>query len=300
MSELRPYPAPTYRQRLKTAFHYLLPQLAITRTAGWLAERRWGVLTHAVIKTFAACYQINMAEAQKSRAADYASFNEFFIRPLKDGARPINTEPQTLVLPADGRVSEAGVIEAGRLIQAKGHDFTVLELLAGDEALAAEFSDGLFLTTYLSPRDYHRVHMPCAAALRRMIYVPGELYSVNPFLAQHIPNLFARNERLICVFDTEFGTMVQILVGATVTASISTVWAGIINPPRSKSVLQWLYPAEGEGAVRLAKGQEMGAFRLGSTVINLFPQNSIRLNGRLVAGAPVRMGEALGVRADAG
>ncbi|MFP5073697.1 archaetidylserine decarboxylase [Neisseria sp. WLZKY-1] len=300
MSELRPYPAPTYRQRLKTAFHYLLPQLAITRTAGWLAERRWGVLTHAVIKTFVACYQINMAEAQKSRAADYASFNEFFIRPLKDGARPINAEPQTLVLPADGRVSEAGVIEAGRLIQAKGHDFTALELLAGDEALAAEFSDGLFLTTYLSPRDYHRVHMPCAAALRRMVYVPGELYSVNPFLAQHIPNLFARNERLICVFDTEFGTMVQILVGATVTASISTVWAGIINPPRSKSVLQWLYPAEGEGAVRLAKGQEMGAFRLGSTVINLFPQNSIRLNGSLAAGAPVRMGEALGVRADAG
>ena len=300
MSELRPYPAPTYRQRLKTAFHYLLPQLAITRTAGWLAERRWGVLTHAVIKTFVACYQINMAEAQKSRAADYASFNEFFIRPLKDGARPINAEPQTLVLPADGRVIEAGVIEAGRLIQAKGHDFTALELLAGDEALAAEFSDGLFLTTYLSPRDYHRVHMPCAAALRRMIYVPGELYSVNPFLAQHIPNLFARNERLICVFDTEFGTMVQILVGATVTASISTVWAGVINPPRSKSVLQWLYPAEGEGAVRLAKGQEMGAFRLGSTVINLFPKNSIRLNGSLVAGAPVRMGEALGVRADAG
>ena len=300
MSELRPYPAPTYRQRLKTAFHYLLPQLAITRTAGWLAERRWGVLTHAVIKTFVACYQINMAEAQKSRAADYASFNEFFIRPLKDGARPINAEPQTLVLPADGRVSEAGVIEAGRLIQAKGHDFTALELLAGDEALAAEFSDGLFLTTYLSPRDYHRVHMPCDAALRRMVYVPGELYSVNPFLAQHIPNLFARNERLICVFDTEFGTMVQILVGATVTASISTVWAGVINPPRSKSVLQWLYPAEGEGAVRLAKGQEMGAFRLGSTVINLFPKNSIRLNGSLVAGAPVRMGEALGVRADAG
>ncbi|MFH6974728.1 archaetidylserine decarboxylase [Neisseria sp. 23W00296] len=300
MSELRPYPAPTYRQRLKTAFHYLLPQLAVTRVAGWLAERRWGVLTRAVIKTFAACYKINMAEAKKSRAADYASFNEFFIRPLKDGARPINAEPQTLVLPADGRVSEAGAIEAGRLIQAKGHDFTALELLAGDEALAAEFSDGLFLTTYLSPRDYHRVHMPCDAALRRMIYVPGELYSVNPFLAQHIPNLFARNERLICVFDTEFGTMVQILVGATVTASISTVWAGIINPPRSKSVLQWLYPAEGEGAVRLAKGQEMGAFRLGSTVINLFPKNSIRLNGSLAAGAPVRMGEALGVRADAG
>ena len=299
MSELRPYPAPTYRQRLKTAFHYLLPQLAITRTAGWLAERRWGVLTHAVIKTFVACYQINMAEAQKSRAADYASFNEFFIRPLKDGARPINAEPQTLVLPADGRVSEAGVIEAGRLIQAKGHDFTALELLAGDEALAAEFSDGLFLTTYLSPRDYHRVHMPCAATLRRMVYVPGELYSVNPFLARHIPNLFARNERLICVFDTAFGSMVQILVGATVTASISTTWAGIINPPRPQTVLQWLYPAEGADTVKLEKGQEMGAFRLGSTVINLFPHNSIRLADTLRPGAQTRMGGLLGERMQA-
>ena len=169
MSELRPYPAPTYRQRLKTACHYLLPQLAVTRTAGWLAERRWGVLTALVIKAFAARYKIDLSEAEKSRARDYASFNEFFIRKLKDGARPTDADPQSLVLPADGRVSEAGVIEAGRLIQAKGHDFTALELLAGDEALAAEFSDGLFLTTYLSPRDYHRVHMPCAAALRRMI-----------------------------------------------------------------------------------------------------------------------------------
>ena len=296
MSELRPYPAPTYRQRLKTAFHYLLPQLAVTRTAGWLAERRWGVLTALVIKAFAARYKIDLSEAEKSRARDYASFNEFFIRSLKDGARPINAEPQTLVLPADGRVSEAGVIEAGRLIQAKGHDFTALELLAGDEALAAEFSDGLFLTTYLSPRDYHRVHMPCDGTLRRMIYVPGELFSVNPFLAEHVPNLFARNERLICLFDTEFGSMVQILVGATVTASISTVWAGVVNPPRTAAVHQWDYPESGDGAVVLRKGEEMGAFRLGSTVINLFPHGSVRLNERLKAGVETRMGETMAQR----
>ena len=235
MSELRPYPKPSYPQRVKTAAHYLLPQLAVTRAAGWLADRRWGVLTTLAVKTFAACYKIDLAEAEKSRAGDYASFNEFFIRTLKPGARPIDANPDTLCLPADGRVSEAGAIENGRLIQAKGHSFTTLELLAGDETLAAQFSDGLFLTTYLSPRDYHRVHMPCAATLRRMVYVPGELYSVNPFLARHIPNLFARNERLICVFDTAFGSMVQILVGATVTASISTTWAGIINPPRPPS-----------------------------------------------------------------
>ncbi|MGF6147343.1 Phosphatidylserine decarboxylase proenzyme [Kingella potus] len=299
MSELRPYPKPSYPQRAKTALHYLLPQLAVTRAAGWLAERRWGVLTTLAVKAFAARYKVDMSEAEKSRAGDYASFNEFFIRPLKADARPIDANPAALCLPADGCVSEAGAIEAGRLIQAKGHSFSALELLAGDAALAAEFSDGLFLTTYLSPRDYHRVHMPCAATLRRMIYVPGELYSVNPFLAQHIPNLFARNERLICVFDTGFGSMVQILVGATVTASISTVWAGVVNPPRPQTVLQWLYPADGADAVKLEKGQEMGAFRLGSTVINLFPQGSVRLNDTLRPGAPVRMGALLGERAEA-
>lgn len=299
MSELRPYPKPSYPQRVKTAAHYLLPQLAVTRAAGWLADRRWGVLTTLAVKTFAACYKIDLDEAEKSRAGDYASFNEFFIRTLKPGARPIEAAPDTLCLPADGRVSEAGAIENGRLIQAKGHSFTTLELLAGDETLAAQFSDGLFLTTYLSPRDYHRVHMPCAATLRRMVYVPGELYSVNPFLARHIPNLFARNERLICVFDTAFGSMVQILVGATVTASISTTWAGIINPPRPQTVLQWLYPAEGADAVKLEKGQEMGAFRLGSTVINLFPHNSICLADTLRPGTQTRMGGLLGERIQA-
>ena len=230
MSDLKPYPKPSYPQRAKTALHYLLPQHAITRAAGWFADKKWGAFTHAAINVFARYYKINWNEAAKPHPTDYASFNEFFTRSLKDGARPIIPEATLLCLPADGRVSECGSIDGSRLLQAKGHSFTLEDLLAGDKALAALFENGSFLTTYLSPRDYHRVHMPCEGTLRRMIYVPGELFSVNPFLARHIPNLFARNERVICIFDTAFGSMAQILVGATVTASISTVWAGIINP----------------------------------------------------------------------
>lgn len=294
MSTHRPYSKPTYAQRVKIAAHYLLPQLCITRAAGWLAQRRWGKVSHAIISTFAKTYQINWQEAELTRASDYACFNDFFTRRLKADARPIAEGNDVLVLPADGRVSEVGVIDNDRLLQAKGHSFTLTELLAGDEKLAESFKNGSFLTTYLSPRDYHRVHMPCDGTLRQMIYVPGELFSVNPFLAQHIPNLFARNERVICVFDTPFGSMVQILVGATITASMSTVWAGVINPPRSPLVRTWNYPAEGEQAVVLKKGDEMGAFLLGSTVINLFAPNRIQLNETLNAGTATRMGEILG------
>ena len=294
MSDLKPYPKPSYPQRAKTALHYLLPQRAITRAAGWFADKKWGAFTHAAINAFARYYKINWNEAAKPHPTDYASFNEFFTRSLKDGARPIIPEATLLCLPADGRVSECGSIDGSRLLQAKGHSFTLEDLLAGDKALAALFENGSFLTTYLSPRDYHRVHMPCEGTLRRMIYVPGELFSVNPFLARHIPNLFARNERVICIFDTAFGSMAQILVGATVTASISTVWAGIINPPRGSSVREWRYPADGSEAVRLGKGEEMGAFRLGSTVINLFPQGAVSPDARLQAGTVTRMGELLG------
>lgn len=293
---LNAYPRPSTLERLKIAVHYLLPQLTITRAAGWLAERKWGTLTHFIIKLFAKQYRVNLDEAEKSHPSDYTSFNEFFIRPLKVGARPIVEGESVLCLPADGRVSECGAIQENLLLQAKGHFFTLESLLAEDHTLAAQFKGGSFITTYLSPRDYHRVHMPCDGVLSKMIYVPGELFSVNPFLAHHIPNLFARNERLICVFQTEFGTMVQILVGATVTASMSTVWAGVVNPPRVKDVTVWEYPSEGEGVVRLSKGQEMGAFRLGSTVINLFPKNSVTLDARLCAGVETKMGEALGRR----
>lgn len=292
--QLKSYPRPTYAQRAKIAFQYMMPQLYLTQAAGWLAERKWGAVTHLIIKLFAKKYQVNLAEAEKTEAADYASFNEFFIRPLKEHARPINQDPKALCLPADGRVSESGRIEENQLLQAKGHHFSLETLLANDFTLADKFKNGDFITTYLSPRDYHRVHMPCDATLRKMIYVPGELFSVNPFLAEHVPNLFARNERVICEFDTAFGPMVQILVGATITASMSTVWAGVINPPRTKEVMVYEYLTTGETAVHLKKGQEMGAFRLGSTVINLFPKGAVELETYLKAGEPTKMGERLG------
>lgn len=290
---LTAYPRPSYGQRAKIAFQYLMPHFGLTRAAGWLAERKWGAVTHLIIKLFAQKYQVNFDEAEKGKPSDYSSFNEFFIRPLKADARPIDQTENGLCLPADGRVSEAGQINENRLLQAKGHYFTLETLLANDSELAQKFKDGQFITTYLSPRDYHRVHMPCDATLRKMIYVPGELYSVNPFLAEHVPNLFARNERVICEFETAFGPMVQILVGATITASMSTVWAGVINPPRPEQVTVYEYLTEGETAVHLKKGEEMGAFRLGSTVINLFPKDTVTLDPRLLAGVPTKMGEFL-------
>ena len=281
----------TYWQRAKVAFQYIMPQLYLTQLAGWFAQQKWGAVTHFVIKAFAKKYNVDMSEAKKENFSDYESFNQFFIRELKDDARKINENPTALCLPADGRVSQIGHIDDDRLLQAKGHFFSLSDLLAGDEELVNIFKNGEFATIYLSPRDYHRVHMPCDATLRKMIYVPGDLFSVNPFLAEHVPNLFARNERVICVFDTAFGPMVQILVGATITASMSTVWAGVINPPRTGEVKVWTY--QGDNAIKLTKGQEMGAFQLGSTVINLFPANSVTLADHLEVDVPVRMGEIL-------
>ena len=281
----------TYWQRAKVAFQYIMPQLYLTQLAGWFAQQKWDAVTHFVIKAFAKKYNVDMSEAKKENFSDYESFNQFFIRELKDDARKINENPTALCLPADGRVSQIGHIDDERLLQAKGHFFSLSDLLAGDEELVNTFKNGEFATIYLSPRDYHRVHMPCDATLRKMIYVPGDLFSVNPFLAEHVPNLFARNERVICVFDTAFGPMVQILVGATITASMSTVWAGVINPPRTGEIKVWTY--QGDNAIKLTKGQEMGAFQLGSTVINLFPENSVTLAEHLEVDVPVRMGEIL-------
>lgn len=281
----------TYWQRVKVAFQYIMPQLYLTQLAGWFAQQKWGAVTHFVIKAFAKKYNVDMSEAKKENFSDYESFNQFFIRELKDDARKINENPTALCLPADGRVSQIGHIDDERLLQAKGHFFSLSDLLAGDEELVNTFKNGEFATIYLSPRDYHRVHMPCDATLRKMIYVPGDLFSVNPFLAEHVPNLFARNERVICVFDTAFGPMVQILVGATITASMSTVWAGVINPPRTGEIKVWTY--QEDNAIKLTKGQEMGAFQLGSTVINLFPANSVTLAEHLEVDVPVRMGEIL-------
>ncbi|MDG2949876.1 archaetidylserine decarboxylase [Exercitatus varius] len=281
----------SYWKRLKIAFQYVMPQKYLTQFAGWFAKQKWGSVTRFAIKMFAKKYDINMDEAAKENFSDYASFNEFFIRKLKDDARKIDENPTALCQPADGKISQCGHIFDETMLQAKGHSFSLRDLLAGDEELTETFKNGEFATTYLSPRDYHRVHMPCDATLRKMIYVPGDLFSVNPFLNEHIPNLLARNERVICVFDTEFGKMVQILVGATITASISTVWAGIINPPRLTHVKSWDY--DSEQAIKLTKGQEMGAFQLGSTVINLFQQDRVKLAENLDVDSVTRVGEVL-------
>lgn len=282
----------TVRDRLRLLLHYLLPKLWLTRMAGWCAAKRMGGLTQLMIKLFIRVYNVQMHEAQNPQPASYNTFNDFFTRPLHDDARPINNDDNVLIMPADGIISQLGRIEQDKLIQAKGHNYSLLALLAGNHTLAEQVQHGEYVTIYLSPRDYHRVHMPCDAVLREMIYVPGELYSVSLFTAQHIPNLFARNERVICCFDTKFGTLIQIMVGATIVGSIETVWMGNVTPPRDGVIKNWRWPQTDGQAVELRKGQQMGRFKLGSTVITLFAQGSVALLPDL-QNSSVRMGQAL-------
>ena len=278
--------------KLKIALQYWLPKIALTRLAGWGADKQAGRLTKGVIDLFVRYYKVNMQEAQHPDTAAYRTFNDFFVRPLRPDVRPIDPHAHRLVQPADGVLSQMGAIVEGKLIQAKGHDYSLEALLAGNYMMAEHFRDGLFATTYLSPRDYHRVHMPCNGVLREMIYVPGELFSVNLFTADNVPNLFARNERVICLFDTDFGPMAQILVGATIVGSIETVWSGTVTPPREGIIKRWTYPAAGEtGAIALQKGEEMGRFKLGSTVINLFAPGRLQFATHLNIMGVTRVGE---------
>ncbi len=245
-------------------------------------------MTQAVIARFVRRYGVNMSEAANPDINSYASFNEFFTRPLKAGARPL--AHADYVCPVDGAISQLGQIESDQIFQAKGHSYSTTALVGGDAQLAQQFDNGSFATIYLSPKDYHRIHMPCAGRLRRMIYVPGDLFSVNPATARNVPGLFARNERVVCVFDTERGPFVQVLVGATIVGSMATVWHGVINPPRSTQVRQWRYD---DKAIDLAQGDEMGRFLLGSTVVLLWPRDTLRLNPEWAAGGAVRMGLAM-------
>ena len=282
--------------RIKLGLNNVLPKKTLTELAGWGASKRAGWLTKAVIDAFVWFYKVDMKEAQKPDTGSYRTFNDFFVRPLRDDARPIETDPNLLILPADGAISQLGHIHGDQIFQAKGHTYSLEALLAGNAAMTDMFRDGEFVTTYLAPRDYHRVHMPCNGILREMIYVPGDLYSVNPLTAQNIPNLFARNERVICRFDTEFGPMVQILVGATIVGSIETVWSGTVTPPREGVIKRWSWPgADEEGAVVLLKGQEMGRFKLGSTVINLFAPGKVKLAESLEAESQTRLGKTLAI-----
>ena len=270
---------------------YLLPKQALTRFAGFVASRERGWLTTEIIRRFVVKYQVNMGEALDSNIASYLTFNDFFTRALKPGARPLATAG--LVCPVDGAISQFGAIKHDQLFQAKGHNYSTTSLVGGDAALAAQYQDGSFATIYLSPKDYHRIHMPAGGRLTRMIYVPGDLFSVNPVTARGVPGLFARNERVVCVFESARGPFVLVLVGATIVGSMATVWHGVVNPPRGKVVREWLYPAAGQPEIVLNQGDEMGRFLLGSTVVLLFPKGDLRFNPDWAPGRAVRLGEAM-------
>lgn len=276
--------------RLAVLPQYCLPKLWITLFAGVVANWRGGASTTRIIAWFVKRYQVNMDEALQSDISQYASFNDFFTRALKPQARPIAAA--AYVCPVDGAMSEFGSILQDQIFQAKGHSFSTRALLGGDEALAARFDGGQFANIYLSPKDYHRIHMPCAGRLSQMTYVPGSLFSVNPTTARGVPDLFARNERVVCVFEGEHGPFVMVLVGATIVGSMHTAWHGIVNPPRSASVRTWNYLDQN---IVLAKGEEMGRFLLGSTVVMLFPAASMQFNQNWSAGCSLRLGEEMGV-----
>ncbi len=280
--------------RLAVLPQYLLPKRALTQFAGLVAGARGGSWTTGLIRWFVKKYQVNMAEAANPDIASYPTFNEFFTRALKDGARPLASADW--VCPVDGAISQFGAIAQDQIFQAKGHSYSTTALVGGDAKLAAQFADGHFATLYLSPRDYHRIHMPCDGTLRRMVYVPGDLFSVNPTTARGVPGLFARNERVVCVFDTAHGPMVLTLVGATVVGSMATTWHGVVNPPRTGQINEWHYEP---GKVEFRQGDEMGRFLLGSTVVMLFPQAAMRFNPAWEAARPIRLGETMANRSAA-
>ena len=269
-----------------------MPKQALTLLAGRVASAQWGHWTTALIRRFVQHYQVNMDEAANPDIASYASFNDFFTRALKDGARPL--AEASLICPVDGAISQFGPIAKDQVFQAKGHSYSTTALVGGDAALGARFENGHFATLYLSPRDYHRIHMPCAGTLTRMIHVPGELFSVNPTTARGVPGLFARNERVVCVFESAQGPFVLVLVGATIVGSMATVWLGQVNPPRPGTLRQWDYAP---GQVSLQKGEEMGRFLLGSTVVMLFPQGPLQFNPQWAPARPIQLGEAMAQRA---
>jgi len=274
--------------RFKVYSQYLLPKQALTAFAGWVASRQRGSVTTALIRWFVGKYQVNMAEAANPDITSYRSFNDFFTRALRPDARPLAAA--ALVCPVDGAISQFGPIAGEQIFQAKGHQYSTTALVGGDTTLAEQFRGGSFATIYLSPRDYHRIHMPCDGRLLRMIYVPGDLFSVNPVTARGVPGLFARNERVVCVFDTAQGPMVLTLVGATIVGSMATVWHGVL--PREGAVREWHYNSQ-TPHVLLKKGDEMGRFLLGSTVVLLFPQGPLQFNPGWQPGGPVRLGDAM-------
>ena len=282
--------------RLKVLPQYVYPKRALTAFANKCANAAGGRYTTGLIRWFVGHYGVDMSEAENPDIRAYKTFNAFFTRALRPGVRPLANAHY--VCPVDGSVSQFGTIRHDQILQAKAHDYSTLALVGGDPELSARFHDGSFATLYLSPKDYHRVHMPCAGRLTRMIYVPGTLFSVNPTTALGVPNLFARNERVVCVFEAEHGPFVLALVGATIVGSMETVWHGAVNPRRTGEVREWHYT---DREIRFLKGDEMGRFSLGSTVVLLFPQRgNLQFNPRWTPGRSVRLGEMMATVRDPG
>lgn len=281
----------TFKDIFTVLPQYVLPHHALSTLMSKLTHCTNPLWKNAFIKSIIAMYGVNMDEAKFQNLDHYASFNEFFTRELKDGVRTIAADVDAIACPADGAVSQAGIIEAGKIFQAKGHHYTALELLGGDAERAEAFKSGSFATIYLSPKDYHRLHMPLTATLKEMIHIPGRLFSVNNTTVNAVPNLFARNERVACVFDTDAGPMALILVGAIFVSSVETVWHGVVTPPSISTPRTWKYDND---APVLEKGMEMGRFNMGSTIIVLFGEDKTRWHEDLAAGRPVKLGESIG------
>ena len=279
--------------RLRNLPQYLLPQRLLTWLTYRLTRTQTPWLKDRLIRWFIQHYPVKLAEALEPDPRAYPDFNAFFTRALKPKARPIAPGDRMVCCPVDGMVSQIGTANADTLLQAKGRNFSLTALLGGDPARAQPFQNGGFATLYLSPGDYHRIHLPLTGRLREMVHIPGTLFSVSPLTTRMVPELFARNERVVTLFDTPAGPMALVLVGAINVASIETVWAGAITPPLGTSICHWSYPANGDGAVRLDKGAEMGRFNMGSTVIVLFGPNAVRWGAELRTGSVVKMGQRL-------
>ena len=277
-------------QRLFVGLQYLLPQQLLSDIMFRLTRLRMGWLTRFAIRGFVRVFGVDLSEAQAAEPAAYPTFNAFFTRALRDGARPLDPDPDTIVSPVDGVISQIGNIDSGRIFQAKGQDYGCLELIGGDDGLASRFDGGAFATLYLSPRDYHRIHMPLDGRLRSTVHIPGRLFSVNPTTAAAVPRLFARNERVVCLFDTALGPIALVLVGAIFVGSIETVWSGRLTPPRAREIVR---VQAGNDAPPLRRGAELGRFNMGSTVILLIPAGRIRWNPGFAAGDSIRCGNAL-------
>lgn len=280
------------KDRIFVLFQYLLPQKLLTRVLGWLADREAGWLTEAVIRAFVSHYQVDLSEAKEPDPSAYPTFNAFFTRALRPGARPLAEGDDVLVSPSDSRVSQAGPLDDLELVQAKGHRYSLEALVAGHGAWIERYRGGSFATLYLSPRDYHRVHTPASGELKETLYVPGDLFSVNPTTARAVPGLFARNERLIVELEGPRGPYLEILVGATIVGSIETTWSGVVTPPHGRDLRAESFPPGAGPSFR--KGEEMGRFALGSTVILVFPPGRVRFDGRLRPEAFVHQGERIG------